>query len=143
MNASVEELLSAADSGDGRGRNLARSASNAGRVYAILLAILVASFLLAIEFIVPARVLWQLIAITAFYSIGVLGLTLWYVRNRKASGLGWRKRYSRAFALTMAFYAVGLAIGTNNELSSPAFWLPYAALTAAPLVIAAIRQGAK
>ena len=135
---SSEELISAAALGANSGQHMARTAAANERAFAIGLAVLIASLLLAIEFVFPARNLALMVGAVAVYGIGVLTLVLWYQRRRKASRPRWSKRYGAGFALTMAFYAVGVAIGIADQPDSLAFWIAYATFTAAPLVIAAL-----
>lgn len=140
---SAEELLTAAERGSGAGSNLARDAALNDGAFAVTLALLIASFLLAVEYVFPTGNLVLMFGSVVLYGIGVLAVVLWNQRRRRASRPGWARRYSRGFAITMAFYAIGVALSVSPEPSSIAFWLPYAALTAAPLVAAALWTGRK
>jgi len=140
-SSSAEELLTAAERGGGVGDDLARDAAVNDGAFAITLALLIASFLLAVEFVFPSRNLLLMFGSVVLYGIGVVAVVLWNQRRRRASRHGWAKRYARGFAITMAFYAIGVALSVAPEPSSIVFWLPYALLTAAPLVIAALWGG--
>ena len=140
---SSNELLRAADRGSGVGQRLARDAAVNDGAFAITLAVLVASFLLAVEFLFPSGNLLLMWGAVAVYGIGVVLVVLWNQRRRRASRPGWSKRYGAGLAITMAFYAIGVALSVSPEPSSLAFWLPYALLTTAPLVIAALLSGRK
>ena len=141
--ASPEELLSAAEHGGGVGSGIAREAAVNDGAFAITLAILISSFLLAVEYLFPSGNLLLMYGSVVLYGVGVVAVVLWNQRRRRASRPGWAKRYGRGFALTIAFYAIGVALSVAPEPSSLAFWLPYALLTAAPLVIAALWSGRK
>jgi hypothetical protein len=138
---SPEELLTAAERGSGAGNSIARAAAVNDRAFAMTLAVLIASFLLAVEYVFPSRNLLLMYGSVALYGIGVVAVVLWSQRRRRASRPGWSKRYAAGFAVTMAFYAIGVALSVAPEPSSIAFWLPYALLTAAPLVLAALWRG--
>jgi hypothetical protein len=135
---SPEDLLDAAERGSGAGGGIARDAAVSDGAFAITLAVLIASFLLAVEYVFPTRNLVLMFGSVAAYGVGVLAVLLWNQRRRRASRQGWAKRYARGFAITMAFYAIGVALSVAPEPSSLAFWLCYALLTAAPLVFAAV-----
>ena len=141
--ASPEELLTAADRGSGVGSTLAREAAVNDGAFAITLAVLIASFLLAVEYVFPSGNLVLMYGSVVLYGLGVVAVVLWNQRRRRASQPGWTKRYGRGFAITIAFYAIGVALSVAPEPSSLAFWLPYALLTAAPLVVAALWSGRK
>jgi hypothetical protein len=136
--ASSSELLNAADRGSGVGQRLARDAAINDGAFAITLAVLIASFLLAVEYVFPSGNLVLIYGSVAIYGIGVVAVVLWNQRRRRASRPGWSKRYGAGFAITMAFYAIGVALSVSLEPSSLTFWVPYALVTAAPLVIAAL-----
>lgn len=138
--ATPEELLLAAETGSGKGGELASAAEAGGGAFSLALGIMIAALLLAIEYVFPAQVLWQLVTVMAVYSVAVVTLVAWYARRRRASSLAWGRRYSAAFGVSIAFYAAGLAIGATPGLTSPWFWLPYAALTAAPLLLVGIAK---
>ena len=135
---SPEELLSAAERGSGAGTGIARETAVSDGAFAISLAVLIASFLLAVEYVFPSGNLLLMFGSVAVYGVGVVAVVLWNQRRRRASRQGWAKRYATGFAITMAFYAIGVALSVAPEPSSIAFWLPYALLTAAPLAIAAL-----
>lgn len=141
--ASSEELLDAANRGSGVGQRIARAAAVNDAAFAIALAVLIASFLLAVEYVFPSGNLVLMYGSVALYGVGVVALVLWNQRRRRASRPGWSRRYGAGFAITMAFYAIGVALSVSPEPSSPVFWLPYALLTAAPLAVAALWPGRK
>jgi hypothetical protein len=135
---STHELVAAAAGGASSGQRMARVAAANERAFAIALAVLIAGLLLAVEYVFPGRNLVVMFGVIALYGVGVLTLVLLYQRRRRASRPGWSKRYGAGFAMTMAFYAVGIALGVGDESYPLAFWLGYAVVTAAPLVIAAL-----
>lgn len=137
----TEELIAAADRGTGSGQRIARDAAVNDGAFTITLAALIASFLLAVEYIFPSENLLLMFGSVALYGVGVVAVLLWNQRRRRASRPGWSRRYGAGFAITMALYAVGVALSVAEEPSSIAFWLPYAVLTAAPLVIAGLWTG--
>lgn len=136
--ASSAELMTAADRGSGVGQRIARDAAVNDGAFAIMLALLIASFLLAVEYVFPSGNLVLMYGTAALYGIGVVAVVLWHQRRRRASRPGWSKRYGAGLAITMAFYAIGVALSVSTGPSSLAFWLPYALVTAAPLIIAAL-----
>ena len=139
--ASPEELLTAAEYGSGAGNGIARAAAVNDGAFAITLAVLIASFLLAVEYVFPSGNLLLMYGSVALYGVGVVAIVLWNQRRRRASRPGWSRRYGAGFAITMALYAIGVALSVAPEPSSLAFWLPYTLLTAAPLVLAALWRG--
>lgn len=138
---SPEELMTAAERGSGFGQRIARDAAVSDGAFAITLAVLIASFLLAVEFVFPSGNLLLMYGSVALYGVGVVAVVLWNQRRRRASSPGWSRRYAAGFAITMALYAVGVALSVAAEPSSIAFWIPYALLTGVPLVIAALWRG--
>jgi hypothetical protein len=142
-NTSPQELITAANRGSGVGKRIAREAAINDGAFAVTLAVLIASFLLAVEYVFPSGNLVLMYGSVAIYGVGVVAVVLWNQRRRRASRPGWSKRYAAAFAITMAFYAIGVALSVSPEPSGLVFWLPYALLTAAPLVIAAIWRGGR
>jgi hypothetical protein len=132
------QLLAAAEHGSGAGETLASRAAVSDAAFAITLGVLVASFLLAVEFIFPSGNLVLIFASVVAYGLGVLCVVLWNQRRRRATRRGWAKRYAVGFTMTMSLYAVGVALSVADEPSSLVFWLVYAAITAAPLAIAAL-----
>lgn len=133
-----EQLLAAADHGSGGGEALASRAAVSDSAFAVTLGVLVASFLLAVEYVFSSGNLVLIFLSVGAYGLGVLGVVLWNQRRRSASRRGWAKRYAAGFAMTMSFYAIGVALSVADEPSSLTFWLIYALVTAAPLAIAAL-----
>lgn len=136
-----QQLITAADRGSGAGDAIARRTSAGDATFAITLGVLVASFLLAAEFVFPSGNLALILACVAGYSVGVVALVLVNLRRRRATRRGWNRRYGAGFALTMTFYAVGVALSIADQPSGLSFWLPYAVVTALPLAIAALVGG--
>ena len=101
------ELMTAADRGSGAGQGIARDAAVNDGAFAITLAVLIASLLLAVEYVFPSGDLVLTYGAVAIYGVGVLAIVLWHQRRRRASRHGWSRRYSAGFAITMAFYAIG------------------------------------
>ena len=137
------QLLSAAEHGSGAGEGIARGTATSDAAFAIALGVLVASFLLAVEFVFPTHNLALTVVSVLVYGAGVVGLVLWNQRRRTANRRGWARRYLAGFTMTMIFYAVGVALSVADEPSSLAFWIPYAVVTALPLAIAAVVSGRK
>ena len=130
--------MTAADRGSGFGERIARHAAINDGAFAITLAVLIASFLLAVEYVFPTRNPALVVSSVAVYGLGIVVIVLWYQRRRRASRPGWSRRYGAGFAISMTFYAIGVALSVSAQPDSLAFWLPYAVLTAAPLVVAAL-----
>ena len=142
-NTSPQELISAAESGRGAGQRIAREAAVNDGAFAVTLAVLIASFLLAVEYVFPSGNLVLMFGAVALYGIGVVAVVLWNQRRRRASRPGWSRRYAAGFALTMALYAIGVALSVSSEPSGLVFWVPYALLTSSPLIVAALWRGGR
>ena len=132
---SVHDQLRAAELGGGGGAGISRSADRIGGVYGIAIGLLVAAFLLVVIYVYPARILWLSVSVTIAFSAGIIIAIILYQRLRRASSRGWTRRYSTGVALTMMFYAVGNALAGSIDPREFWFWLPYAVLTALPVVI--------
>ena len=140
---SVPDQLRAADIGGGGGAEISRSAEWVGGAYAIAIGLLIAAFLLVVVYVYPTRIPWLIISVTITFFAGITIAIIWYQRQRRASSRGWTKRYSVGFALTIMFYAVGNALAGSIDLREIWFWLPYAVLTALPVVIGGMPRRAR
>lgn len=140
-SASVEEQLQAADFGGGRGSDLSRSARRVSGFFTAVLGASIALFLLAVVYVYPTHLLWLVITVTVLYGLGIVSACVWFQRARRASNPGWSRRYSAGLALTMAFYAIGVALSVATDWRTPWFWLPYAVVTATPVVLAGMVRG--
>jgi hypothetical protein len=60
----------------------------------------------------------------------------------RATARGWASRFAWAFGATCVLYTLGV-VGASFEAVPPqlAIWLPYAVLTAAPMLVAAVLRG--
>lgn len=130
----LDEQLRAAESGEMGGARLARSADRAGARYAGMMAALVALYLLVVVYVYPRDILWLDIATTAAFVAGTTGTCIGYGRRRQASGLGWSKRYSSAFALSTLLFGLGVVLMDLTDSRAAWLWIPYAVLTALPLL---------
>lgn len=136
-----QDQLRAAAIGGGHGSDISRSARRLSGFFAAVIGASVALFLLAVVYVYPAHILWLVIAVTALYGIGIVGACLWFLRVRRASNRGWSRRYGVGFALTIALYAIGVALTVSTDWHTAWFWVPYAILTAAPVTIAGLLRG--
>lgn len=105
---SVREQLSAAATGHRGGAALSRSAITGGRAFASAVGILIAGFLLAVIYIFPTGFSAASIGVIAAYGLGLVVAIGLHRRNR-ASGLGWKRRYTVGAAVSISLYAVGVA----------------------------------
>jgi hypothetical protein len=133
---SLDEQLRAAESGETGGARLARSADRAGARYAAVMATLVALYLLVVVYVYPRDILWLDLLATAVFVAGLVGTCIGYGRRRQASGLGWSKRYSYGFALSTLLFGLGLVLMDLTDSRAAWLWVPYAAVTALPLLAA-------
>ena len=125
------------------GDTIARAAAVSEVAFAVTLGVLIGTFLLATKYVFPLGELGLDFAVIGAYGIGVVVLVLLAQRRRRASRVGWSRRYGVGFAITMTFYAIGVALGQPADPDSLTFWIPYAVLTAAPLIVAALVSGRK
>jgi len=137
---SLDEQLRAAEAGDSGGARIARSAGLAGARYAAIMATLVALYLLVVVYIYPRDILWLNIVATAVFVAGMLGTCVTYGRRRSASGLGWSRRYSVGFALSALIFGLGMALLDLMDSRTAWLWIPYAAVTALPLLAAGLMR---
>lgn len=130
----LDDQLQAARVGGIGGERLARTADIAGGRYAAAMATLVALYLLVVVYIYPLDILWLDIAATAAFTAGLAGTCRSYGRRRRASGLGWSRRYSVGFALTALLFGLGVVLQGLTDVRDAWLWIPYAAATGTPLM---------
>lgn len=136
-----QDQLQAAAFGGSRGSDISRSARRLSAFFTAILGASVALFLLAVVYVYPTHILWLIITVTALYGAGIVGACIWFQRARRASSRGWARRYSVGFALTMALYAAGVAVTVSTDWRTAWFWVPYAVITATPVVVAGMTRG--
>lgn len=136
-----QDQLQAAAFGGGRGSDISRSARRLSGFFTAILGASVALFLLAVVYVYPSHVLWLIITVTALYAAGIGSACIWFQRARRASSRGWTRRYTVGIALTMSLYAIGVALTVGTDWRTAWFWVPYALLTAAPVVVAGMVRG--
>lgn len=56
---------------------------------------------------------------------------------------GWAKRYSVGFAFSIGLFGLGVAVVDIIDSQALWVWLPYAALTATPLVLASVLRATR
>lgn len=135
--ADLDEQLRAARTGGIGGARLARSADLAGGRYAAAMATFVALYLLVVAYIYPQDILWLDLAATAVFAAGMVGTCVTYGRRRRASGLGWSRRYSVGFALSALLFGLGLVLLDLTDTRDAWLWIPYALATGLPLMVTA------
>ncbi|MEO7123185.1 MAG: hypothetical protein ABI400_08740 [Lacisediminihabitans sp.] len=135
------DQLQAAAFGGSRGSDISRSARRLSAFFTAILGVSVALFLLAVVYVYPTHSLWLIIAVTVLYGAGIASACIWFQRARRASSRGWARRYGVGFALTMALYAAGVAFTVSTDWRTAWFWLPYAIITATPVVVAGMMRG--
>lgn len=136
----LEDQLRAAEAGRAGGARIARSADLAGSRYAAVMAALIALYLLVVVYIYPQDILWLDVAATAAFTAGLVGTCVGYGRRRRASGLGWGRRYSAGFAISALLFGLGVALLDLTDSRAMWLWIPYAAATGIPL-LAAVPDG--
>jgi hypothetical protein len=137
------DQLQAAEAGGGGGERLSRSAARFGGRHALIMGILVALYLLVVVYVYPQRDAWLNTVATVAFVASIVGTVRWHERQRRASSLGWSKRYSVAFALSLGLYGAGIALLGMTDIRDWWLWLPYAVLTALPLATAGLWRGAR
>lgn len=135
--------MRAAEAGGAGGARISRSAELSGGRYAAVMAAVVALYLLVVIHVYPQRVLWLDILVTAAFAAGRVSATLLHERRRRAASLGWARRYSVAFALSAGLFGLGVALSGMTDSRSAWLWVPYAAVTALPLVASALMRGSR
>ena len=141
MGGSLHEQLLAAEAGGGGGARISRAAKSLGGRYAVLTGTLVAAYLLVVVYVYPQHNVWLSLVATAVFVVALVASCRWYARTRRASSPGWARRYSVAFALTAGLFGAGIALLDFTADRSWWLWVPYAAATAVPLLVAAARRG--
>jgi hypothetical protein len=140
---SLRAQLQAAEAGGGSGAGMSREAAQAGGRFALLVGLLVALYLLTVVYIYPQENPWLTTATTVAFIAGMVGTVRWHESRRRASSLGWSKRYSVAFAISAGLFGAGIALLDMTDLRAWWLWVPYAVLTALPLAAIRFRPGAK
>lgn len=140
---SAREQLRAAAFGGSAGAVISQTAGQTARAFTSAIGILIAAFLLVVVYVYPTRNPWLIVITTAAYGIGTAAAIFWFQRRRQASTHGWNIRYLVGLALSMTFYCAGVIVSGRVDLHTPWFWLPYAVVTALPLVVAGFKQGAR
>jgi hypothetical protein len=137
----IHDQLRAAELGGGRGSDISRSARRQSGFYTAMLGASVALFLLAVVYVYPTHVPWLVVTVTMLYAAGIGSACIWFARAKRASNRGWTKRYTQGLALTMSMYALGVALTVSTDLRTAWFWVPFALLTAAPVIVAGVVPG--
>jgi hypothetical protein len=135
-----QDQLNAAAAGGGSGSGVSRKAHRLGSFYAGAVGLLIAAFLLVVVYLYPTHILWLEIPVTVAISAALIASCLWYRNERRASSPGWAKTYARSFTLSMTLYVVGVALSASLSQDAFWFWLPYAVLTALPLLLQGKRR---
>lgn len=137
--ASAEEaaaLLAAAASGIEAGTAVSRSTRNTERGFAIVLGACISLFLLSVVYLYPLAIPLLTIAVTIVYAAGIVAAILAFTRLHRANSVGWSTRYIVGFIGTMALYVGGVVLFSATQITAPALWVPYAIVTALPVIIA-------
>ena len=139
----LREQVGAAERGRDGGARISRSADRFGVRFANVMAVLLAAYLLVVVYVYPRNIAWLDAAVTAAFVVAVVSACLWHGRQRRASSRGWARRYSIGFALSAGLFGLGIALVDITDSSALWLWLPYAVLTALPLVVAGLLRGAR
>jgi hypothetical protein len=140
---SLHEQLQAAESGGNGGARISRFADLAGGRYACAMAALISLYLLVVAYVYPQEILWLDLTTTAAFVAGIVGTCIGYGRRRRASSLGWSKRYSAGFAFSIGLFAVGVALLDSADARPAWLWIPYAAMTGLPLLAAGLIRNSR
>ena len=140
MKPDLGAQLRAAEAGGSGGARISRSADLAGGRHAVVVAILLALYLLVVVYVYPREILWLDVAATVAFVAAIVGANRWHERRRRASSRGWARRYSAGFAVSALLFGLGVALLDMTDSRAALLWVPYAAATALPLVaVGAIR----
>ena len=140
MEPDLGAQLRAAEAGGSGGARISRSADLAGGRHAVVVAILLALYLLVVVYVYPREILWLDVAATTAFVAAIVGANRWHERRRRASSRGWARRYSAGFAVSALLFGLGVALLDMTDSRAAWLWVPYAAVTALPLVaVGAIR----
>ena len=139
----LREQLSAVERGGGGGARISRSADRFGRGFAAVVAALIAGYLLVIVYVYPLDIVWLDVLVTAAFVVSIVTASLSYGRRRSASSRGWARRYSVGFALSAGLFGLGIALADAMDSRALWLWLPYAIITALPLLTVGLLRGAR
>ena len=142
-NDTLREQLSAVERGGGGGARISRSADRFGRGYATVMAALIAGYLLVIVYVYSLNIVWLDVLVTAAFVVSIVAASLSYGRRRSASSRGWAKRYSLGFALSVGLFGLGIGLADVTDSRALWLWLPYALVTALPLLAVGLLRGAR
>ena len=107
------------------------------------MAALIAGYLLVIVYVYPLNIVWLDVLVTAAFVVSIVAASLSYGRRRSASSRGWAKRYSLGFALSVGLFGLGIGLADVTDSRALWLWLPYALVTALPLLAVGLLRGAR
>jgi hypothetical protein len=141
--SNLHEQARAAEAGGGAGAGIASQAGLFGGRFALLMGGLIALYLLVVVYIYPRHIAWLTAVATVALIAGIFATARWHAAHRRASSLGWSKRYSLAFAISAGLFGAGIALLDMTDNREWWLWVPYAALTAVPLATFRLWPGAR
>jgi hypothetical protein len=130
--AAARDALLAADRSSQRLRHRARWASTKLTVFGIAIGLVTVAVGLIESKLLGAGVFGGWLALVAGMS--------WWERSRLAHLPGTRKRTSRYWATSFAFYGVALAVGVGEASGDRTYWLPAGVIVALPMLVGAFRE---
>lgn len=133
--------LNAVDAGRREAVRIAAAAATADRAYFAQLGALIGALGLVVGLTSHAHP-WVMIA--GIFAYGALMQVVVYLHQRSthATARGWTSRFAWALGTASLLYALGVVGATTGAVPPRlAIWLPYAVLTAAPLLAAALVRG--
>jgi hypothetical protein len=137
-----DQLRAAAAGGDG-GERISRTASLFGGRFALTMGTLIAVYFLVVAYLYPLHNGWLSLAVTAVFVVSMVGTVRRHEARRRASSIGWSRRYSLAFAISVGLFGAGMVLLDVIESRDWWIWLPWAVLTALPLATPRFWPGAK
>jgi hypothetical protein len=108
-----------------------------------MMATLVALHLLMVVYVYPRDILWLNITAATVFVAGMVCTCVTYGRRRSASGLGWSRRYSAGFAVSVLIFGLGMALLDLTDSRAAWLWIPYAAVTGLPLLAAGLMRSTR
>jgi len=130
--------LRAVEASRGEAARLAAAAAGADARYGVRLGALMGALGLVVGLTSHAHP-WVLVA--GIFGYGALMQVVVYRHQRsvRATARGWTSRLAWALGTASALYTLGVIAATTGAVPPrPAIWLPYAVLTATPLLVAAV-----
>lgn len=138
----AQQLLDAAERGAVQA-DAVTGRSRIGGITGIGIGVLVGAFLLAGVFVLPVATLPVALVVSGAYALGIVAFTTAYNAVRRVVPAGWVRRFHLGLVITMAVFAIGLALSFLTPERSLLLWIPLALACALPIAILATVRAAR